>query len=589
MSTATISFSAETCAGLFAARKYDELSEHLLRVLDQIETLMLHEMDDRKRYFLDVFLDTLFFFFTQPGYFPSQPHAARFLRHNQTISSLAALSSFGNTDFALRLLLQQQNNFFKILALYSPRNRLRIDRKQLFDTDPDWASQWWFAFVGEDFGRLADRETLQHLREHFRALDPRMKGTYFNMHHAYFLVTYADQESERQVKAKINEMVQSGWAASIQIDNRPAANQAAVVTGFWFPQHSVYRTNHRYVEALASTYELTLIDISPPGLTLDTAIFKRVIRIEPQRGGFDLTALLTNDFSLVYYPDIGMTPLSLLLSNLRLAPVQMMSLGHPVSTFGSQIDYFIGGQASELLEEAERNYSERLVLVPGIGLQARRLDHPRGRPAKQASPILVNCPWFGHKTNYEMLELLRRIRLAVRSPVLFQIFPSTAIRNAGLLPFAAAVTEMVGLEHTRIHPPLTQPDYFDAIEQGHLSVDALPFGGFNTLIDSLYLGVPFLAFEGRRCYNRFAAAFYRGIGLEELIATSGDEFVAKTARLIDDADYRQDLTRRVEAIDLEEAAFSYDPTPAFRRAVDYLAANDAVLKAYPSRAPLIFD
>src|SRR2546429_306824 len=71
--------------------------------------------------------------------------------------------------------------------------------------------------------------------------------------------------------------------------------------------------------------------------------------------------------TVVYYPDIGMTPQSILLANLRLAPIQIMSLGHPVSTWGSEIDYFISGADVEPPNYPERNYSERLVLLPGCG------------------------------------------------------------------------------------------------------------------------------------------------------------------------------------------------------------------------------
>ena len=39
--------------------------------------------------------------------------------------------------------------------------------------------------------------------------------------------------------------------------------------------------------------------------------------------------------------------------------------GHPVSTFGGEIDYFMGSAAAELPELATQFYSERLVLMPG--------------------------------------------------------------------------------------------------------------------------------------------------------------------------------------------------------------------------------
>jgi hypothetical protein len=60
-------------------------------------------------------------------------------------------------------------------------------------------------------------------------------------------------------------------------------------------------------------------------------------------------------------------------SNKRLAPVQIASYGHSVSTRGSQIDYWIGGAGADFIPAdlalgPHPNYAETLVLVPGLGI-----------------------------------------------------------------------------------------------------------------------------------------------------------------------------------------------------------------------------
>ncbi len=44
---------------------------------------------------------------------------------------------------------------------------------------------------------------------------------------------------------------------------------------------------------------------------------------------------------------VGMHPVDLIFSNLRLAPVQVTTYGHSSSTHGSAIDYFVGGEEVE--------------------------------------------------------------------------------------------------------------------------------------------------------------------------------------------------------------------------------------------------
>lgn len=100
---------------------------------------------------------------------------------------------------------------------------------------------------------------------------------------------------------------------------------------------------------------------------LDIASFKEIKYVYFKDNCLNIDSIKENDFMVVYYPDIGMSPESIFLSNLRIAPIQICGTGHPVSTFGSEVDYFISGADVEILESAEKCYSERLILLPGLG------------------------------------------------------------------------------------------------------------------------------------------------------------------------------------------------------------------------------
>ena len=57
-------------------------------------------------------------------------------------------------------------------------------------------------------------------------------------------------------------------------------------------------------------------------------------------------------YDFVFYPAVGMHAADIILSNVRLAPVQLTSYGHPASTQSKYIDYFIGGAATEVMHAA---------------------------------------------------------------------------------------------------------------------------------------------------------------------------------------------------------------------------------------------
>src|SRR5262249_15113263 len=137
--------------------------------------------------------------------------------------------------------------------------------------------------------------------------------------------------------------------------------------------------NRGFVESLQG-YHLTLLRLGNKGEP-DLGPFQEVVSVQFDRSGaLDVRPVLENEFALAYFPDVGLTAQSVLLANLRLAPVQIASMGHSVSSWGAEIDYWVSGAAVERPEDPGRNYSERLVLLPGSGaVHERPVYTPLGR------------------------------------------------------------------------------------------------------------------------------------------------------------------------------------------------------------------
>jgi GTP-binding protein LepA len=77
------------------------------------------------------------------------------------IANAVAISDFGTTDPFVRILLGPQRNFTKLLAIYSARNKVKIDRKLLFGTSPALATQWYYCFTEGYRNGCADTVTLE--------------------------------------------------------------------------------------------------------------------------------------------------------------------------------------------------------------------------------------------------------------------------------------------------------------------------------------------------------------------------------------------------------------------------------------------
>ena len=109
------------------------------------------------------------------------------------------------------------------------------------------------------------------------------------------------------VKSKLQQSAaDSGLFTQVFGDKANTAELQAVRS------HSVYRILSECVAALKDSYELTLIHLGDRNLDIDTQYFQEVKYLQFQNGKFDLSCLYNNDFAVIYYPDIGMLPESIL-------------------------------------------------------------------------------------------------------------------------------------------------------------------------------------------------------------------------------------------------------------------------------------
>jgi len=585
-----VEFSSSKCIEMLQAQQWDALSQYLLDGLVSLSQFDFDLHNEQHRHYADIFTQTLMFCFCHSDYKIPEKFSEAFIRQNETISNIAYFSSFGTTDPALKIVLRYPDNIVKVLTLYSARSKVAINRDQIMATNLHMASIWYFAFVGDDFGKLASPVALENLREHFRHLDTQVKLATPELNHAYFMVTYAAPDAEAHVKRTINRIIQRESPQDMPQSPKLQRDRIAVVTSFWYPAHAVYRTISKFAKALKGKYKMTLVVLD--GIKdVDMDLFDERIDVAIVNGVIDTNAVYNIGAMVAFYPDVGMSASSVILANQRLAPIQIMACGHPVSTFGSKIDYFLSGRDVETEERARRNYSERLVLIPGRGATPNKIEWPRQYPEKPAEPVVVFCPWSAPKTNADILRVLKKISDRSKKNVVFHFSPGGGLRRNGLTPYVMAIHEILGPDRVVIHPPMVTGDYMERFEKAHLCLDAFPFGGLNTVVDPLYLGIPVVAYEGTRSFNQYAAHLLRKLGFHEMIASNDEDYIAKALRLIEDAEYREELTKRVAAINFERDVFGEGEhvAPYFAKAIEHLIEHHEDLARDGTRAPIYID
>jgi hypothetical protein len=580
---------------LLGGGQFGPLCRQILAALDVVCASTYARPEATAQQSLDLITNLILFTFTQPYFIIPDEFADQFVARNHAISNLVANSHFRTTDAQLEVIRNQSSNFIKILTLYSARNRVEFDRKAIFAVNPYLASIWYMQYAELFHAGLVNPVVQENLRRHMEN-PPGNMVTVSNMQEPFFGASYTGSDAaERAVKRAVNETVQrvAGTMPGASLEGRNR-RKVAVLSTYWRRHHSVYRNYSQFIAALRPKYHVTFIQLGRYSEQF-TEGFDEVRVLESNRGIVDPKQILQNDFQAMVYPDIGMTSESVLLSNFRLAPVQMALLGHSVSTFGAEIDYFFSGANVEVAEEPERNYSERLVLLPEMGvihnrpLYTRAAVRPKPGFAKDPERVLINCPWQSHKVNVEALRTLAAIRDRSKRPVCFRFFigAGTNLYNDHP-PFYYQMREALGAGNFELATDMSYEHYMYAMEQGHFSLDSWHFGGCNTVSDSLFIRVPIVCREGGRWYNRIGPHMLRLAGVPELVAGSEEAYVQTALRLIEEEGFRRSLGERLERTDLDQTIYRKNDLPHFVAAFDYLMEHHERLKAEGARTPLRF-
>ena len=510
--------------------------------------------------------------FSSPDLEVPEKQAFYFLYFNALIGNATAGCLKSDTQPWIQQLAGQKQEAFKAAVLTSARNRDPIGLDVFMSASPELASAWFCQTFKQGFSANVNWQAAKNLRTFCEDLDDDFLPAR-DLQEPYFLCSYLDNiHVERNCKTWINRAI--NFAITKPIDNGRPKKRIGIATDYWLPGHSVYRTLKGFIDALAPEYELILFHAIRPADELDTTGFTEVVRLHYDGERLDTTNFNGHNLSALIYPDIGMTAWSIIASNYRIAPVQVMMTGHPSSTFGSEIDYFISGELVESPHHQE-NYSEELVLLPGYGaIHQKPTYKPKGRN-KDYHGVLINCSWYGQKISANCLteinqavEELRRHR-HYRGDVKLRIFAGNApVSHAGYAAFMDDVASLAPSVEVELVTHQPYDEYMAMMEEGDFAVDVFPFAGSNTVSDNLHLGKPVLIMEGDRWFNRIGAAMQRDIGLNFLCITRKDCFRRVLGDLIMDETFRQNCCDIIEAADMDATIYANRGAAEFRKFMD---------------------
>lgn len=518
--------------------------------------------------------------FSDPAFSLSFDGYRQLLYFHRWIATLFAASSFRNADHILRALNIKGSNaravevnnrdLAKFCLLYTPNSEIPMDMEALWAHDRHLAVALACALLSPRFlGTAAAHDKrevlLEWLPPKLDQIDDLNVLPIGVLHDVYMHCSYADTPRRHAIKAPINRLVrrkleQQGIrdVAHAPRTRTSGEKPLLMVVLEWFSgSHSIYRTHSASIKAASERFRVVGIGHAGQVDQIGKAVFEEYVEVAGDTVSFVRAKAEELRPDIVYYPAFGMFPHSIYLTNLRLAPVQVVSYGHPATSMSPFIDYFV---LPEDWVGDPACFSEKLLPVPKAAMPfVPSVQSSTYRPALRDRPdtIRIAIAATTMKLNPDFVETLARIRREAGKPVEFHFFMGVA---RGLVYLEARDLLCRYLPDAAIHPIMPYAEYMARIEACDLYLNPFPFGNTNGIVDVTALGLVGVCKTGPEVLEHIDEALFTRIGLPDwLIAKSKDDYVQAAKRLITDDALRISLRRELLKSDAVKVLYRGQP------------------------------
>jgi predicted O-linked N-acetylglucosamine transferase (SPINDLY family) len=271
--------------------------------------------------------------------------------------------------------------------------------------------------------------------------------------------------------------------------------------------------------------------------------------------------VIADNLHILVFTDIGMDSLTTYIAGLRLAPIQCMFWGHPVTSGLPTIDYFLSSNLMEP-ENAKDHYCEQLIRIPNAGICYEKPLVPQPMKSRsdfhicEDSIIYLCCQsLFKYLPQFDSIfaQIAQRVPLAQFA---FISHPVAAV-NAQFkkrLSRAFASFHLNYEDYCVVLPRLERMDYFNLNLVSTIFLDTFSWSGGNTTLEAIACGLPIVTCPGELMRSRHSYGILKRMGVTETIAQDEAEYVEIAVRLGLDAHWRREIVRKID----ERHSWLYD-------------------------------
>ncbi|OOF50368.1 UDP-glucose:protein N-beta-glucosyltransferase, partial [Rodentibacter trehalosifermentans] len=588
-----------------AAKNYEAACVELLDILGKIDSnfgdiqdieldvpQQLENLDkDKNIYFATRMAVAITQLFSDPKLDISPSGALRFLVLQRWLNMIFASSPFVNADHILQtyntnpapqnpldihLDTSTKTSLIKFCILYLPESNVNLNLDALWEIDADLCASLCFAlqsprFIGTQPAFSKRGALLQWYPEKLVQLENLNNLPSGISHDVYMHCSYDVAANKHNVKRALNQVIRRHLLASGWIDRdvnklgeRNGKPVMVVLLEHFHSAHSIYRTHSTSMTAARERFHL----IGIGGEAVDDAGRAVFDEFHLMKGNNVLEKLQfiksiceENGAAILYMPSIGMDLTTIFASNTRLAPIQVIALGHPATTHSDFIEYVI---VEDDYVGSEDCFSETLLRLPKDALpyvpSALAPQNVEYRLRKNPEVVNIGIASTTMKLNPYFLEALKAIRDRAKVKVHFHfaLGQSSGITH----PYVERFIKSYLGDDATAHPHSHYHQYLRILHNCDMMVNPFPFGNTNGIIDMVTLGLVGVCKTGPEVHEHIDEGLFKRLGLPEwLIANTVDDYVERAIRLAENHEERLALRHHIIENNGLKTLFTGDPSP----------------------------
>ena len=588
-----------------AAKNYEAACVELLDILSKIDTnfggiegieidypsqLNDELVQDKIKHFCTRVAVAMSELFSDPKLDISEGGAQRFFTLQRWINMIFASSPFVNADHVLQTynrnpdkanlsdfhLDNARSSLIKFCIFYLPESNVNVNLDALWNLDPELCASLCFAlqsprFIGTDQAFSKRGTLLQWFPEKLATIENLNNVPSAISHDVYMHCSYDIAENKHWVKKALNQVIrrhllQGGWIDRdvTKLGERNGKPVMVVLLEHFHSSHSIYRTHS--TSMIAARERFHLIGVGNEAVdAVGQAVFDEFHLLKGDNIFSKLNELKDicekNGAAVLYMPSIGMDLTTIFASNTRLAPVQVIALGHPATTHSDFIEYVI---VEDDYVGSEKCFSEQLLRLPKDALpyvpSALAPQHVEYRLRENPEVVNIGIASTTMKLNPYFLAALKAIRdrANVKVHFHFALGQSSGVTHPYVERF---IKSYLGNDATA-HPHAAYDQYLRILHNCDMMVNPFPFGNTNGIIDMVTLGLVGVCKTGAEFHEHIDEGLFKRLGLPEwLIANTVDEYVERAIRLAENHQERLELRRHIIENNGLQTLFTGDPSP----------------------------